>query len=75
MAKENFKKAAEFGNVNAIYNLGCLHLHTKSKDSMSFSKAYDYFRKGAEKGHTFSAYNVAVMHFLGLGTFESCQIA
>lgn len=42
---------------------------------MSFSKAYDYFRKGAERGHTFSAYNVAVMHFLGLGTFESCQIA
>jgi len=29
----------------------------------------------AEKGHTFSAYNVAVMHLLGIGTFESCQIA
>jgi len=29
----------------------------------------------AEKGQTFSAYNVAVMHLLGIGTFESCQIA
>ena len=43
--------------------------------TFSFSEAYDYFKKAAEKGHTFSAYNVAIMHFLGIGTFESCQVA
>jgi len=40
--------------------------------TFSFSDAYDYFKQAAEKGHTFSAYNVAIMHFLGIGTFESC---
>lgn len=44
-------------------------------NAFSFSLAYEYFRKAAEKGHTFAAYNVAIMHLLGIGTFESCQIA
>jgi len=60
------------GNLNSFYNLGCLHLKRDNPEVMSFSQAYDYFRKAAEHGHTFSAYNLAVMHFLGIGTFESC---
>ncbi|CDW82044.1 protein sel-1 homolog 1-like [Stylonychia lemnae] len=74
-AKNYFLKAAENGNTNAQYNLGCLHLNPGSKEEYSFTQAYDRFRYAAEKGHTFSAYNVAVMHLLGIGTFESCQIA
>lgn len=49
-----------------------MHLNSKTKNPFSFSEAYDYFRKAAEKGHTFSAYNIAIMHLLGIGTFESC---
>ena len=75
-AKVLFEKAASKGNVNAYYNMGCYHLSGLDKNStFSFSDAYDYFKRGAEQGHTFSAYNVAIMHFLGIGTFESCQIA
>ena len=74
-AKRLFESAAEKGNVNALYNMGCFYLQSKTQIkniTFSFSEAYDYFKKAAEKGHTFSAYNVAVMHFLGIGTFESC---
>eukprot|EP00347_Sterkiella_histriomuscorum_P014767 403359608 len=75
LAKDNFVKSAAQGNANAQYNLGCMQLNSKTKNPFSFSEAYDYFRKAAEKGHTFSAYNIAIMHLLGIGTFESCQIA
>jgi len=80
-AKDMFDKAANKGNINAMYNLGCFHLSKKPMPqslkniSFSFSQAYDHFKRAAEKGHTFAAYNIAVMHFLGIGTFESCQIA
>jgi len=26
-------------------------------------------------GHTMAAYNIGVMHFTGLGTFKSCNVA
>ncbi len=77
-AKSYFEKAAIKGNVNALYNMGCFYLSSTSTKlqlknvTFSFSDAYDYFKQAAEKGHTFSAYNVAIMHFLGIGTFESC---
>ena len=74
-AKEYFQKAATKGNVNAMYNMGCFFLSGEKGAKFSFSEAYDYFKQAAEKGHTFSAYNVAIMHLLGIGTFESCQIA
>jgi TPR repeat protein len=74
-AKEYFEKSAQKGNVNALYNMGCLHLSKEIGNKFSFTDAYEYFKQAAEKGHTLSAYNVAIMHFLGVGTFESCQIA
>lgn len=79
-ARDHFLIASQKGNVNALYNMGCFHLSSKTNTQLknvtfSFSDAYDYFKQAAEKGHTFSAYNVAIMHFLGIGTFESCQIA
>ena len=55
--------------------MGCFFLSGEKGAKFSFSDAYDYFKQAAEKGHTFSAYNVAIMHLLGIGTFESCQIA
>lgn len=41
----------------------------------SFSKAYDHFKAAAEKGHTLAAYNLGIMHFTGLGTYQSCSLA
>jgi TPR repeat protein len=55
-----------------MYNMGCMFLTGGKNFTYSFSEAYDYFKMGAERGHTFSAYNVAIMHMIGLGTFESC---
>jgi TPR repeat protein len=81
-AKQYFERASIKGNVNALYNMGCFYLTSSSSKALkssnstfSFTQAYDYFRQAAEKGHTFSAYNLAIMHFLGIGTFESCHIA
>ena len=80
-ARDYFQKAADKGNVNAMYNMGCFHLSSSAGSSQlknisfSFSEAYFFFKQAAERGHTFSAYNLAIMHFLGIGTFESCQIA
>ena len=41
----------------------------------SFSKAYDKFKDAASNGHTLSGYNLGVMHYTGLGTFKSCNVA
>ena len=71
-AKGYLTRASNMGNVNAHYNLGCLSLSHAKNTTFSYSDAYSYFKVAAEKGHTLSAYNVAIMHFLGIGTFESC---
>ena len=46
-----------------------------NKDTFSFSKAYEQFKTAASLGHTMAAYNLGVMHFTGLGTFKSCNVA
>jgi TPR repeat protein len=61
--------------MNAYYNLGCFYLSNPMNSSQSFSKAYDMFKIAAEKGHTISAFNIAIMHFLGIGTYKSCTLA
>lgn len=81
----SFKKAAHHGSVNAKYNLGALYLsgdtialpksEANDRVEFSYSSAYDHFRQAAEKGHTLAAYNVAIMHFTGLGTYQSCSVA
>jgi TPR repeat protein len=71
-AKDYFERSSQQGNVNALYNLGCISLSSAKNTTFSYSDAYNYFKQSAEKGHTLSAYNIAIMHFLGLGTFESC---
>ena len=34
-----------------------------------------HFKTAAEKGHTLAAYNLGIMHFTGLGTYQSCSLA
>ena len=69
------KLAAEKNNVQAQYSLGAIHLDETNHETFSFSKAYDYFKTAASLGHTLAAYNIGVMHFTGLGTFKSCNVA
>jgi len=69
------KRAAEKNNVQAHFNLGAIHLDETVKETFSFSKAYEHFKTAASLGHTLAAYNIGVMHFTGLGTFKSCNVA
>ena len=81
----NFKKAVHNGSIDAHYNIGSLFLsgariELPSSEAgeaveFSFSKAYDHFKTAAEKGHTLAAYNLGLMHFTGLGTYQSCSLA
>ena len=74
-AWSHLEKAASKDNLHASFNLGCLYLDSTDKDNFSLSKAYEKFKLAALRGHTISSYNVGVMHFLGIGTFKSCQVA
>jgi len=83
-AHQYFLEASQVGSLNAKFNLGNLYLRegsfkinskTEGKVEFSYSKAYDYFRTAAEKGHTLAAYNLGVMHYMSLGTFQSCAVA
>ena len=74
-SKQLLKLATEKNHVQAHYNLGAIHLDETEKDTFSFSKAYDEFKTAASLGHTMGAYNIGVMHFTGLGTFKSCNVA
>jgi TPR repeat protein len=69
------EKSATKGSLHANFNLGALHLDPNDKENFSLSKAYEKFKVAAMAGHTISSYNVGVMHFLGLGTFKSCQVS
>ena len=61
--------------MQSHYNLGTIHLDETEKSTFSFSKAYDHFKTAASLGHTMAAYNIGVMHYVGLGTFKSCNVA
>jgi TPR repeat protein len=70
-----FNEAAELGSSLAHFNLGVIYLDATNKETFSFGKAYDHFKKASLSGNTVAAYNIAVMHYLGIGTFKSCQVA
>ena len=74
LARKLFEAAAKAGNLNAQYNMGVLFLQ-ENNEEFSYSKAYDHFKKAAASGHTMSSYNLAVMNYLGLGTYKSCKLS
>ena len=75
LAMKLFKEAADLGSSLAHFNLGVIYLDTYDRETFSFGQAYDHFKKASLAGNTVAAYNVAVMHYLGIGTFKSCQVA
>jgi TPR repeat protein len=74
-AWNHLEKAASKDSLHANFNLGCLHLDSNESKTFSLSKAYEKFKISAVRGHTLASYNVGVMHYLGMGTFKSCQVA
>jgi TPR repeat protein len=74
-SKQLLEKSVEKNNVQAHFNMGAIRLDETEKDTFSFSKAYDHFKSAASLGHTLAAYNIGVMHYTGLGTFKSCNVA
>ena len=74
-ARDLFKEAVELGSAVASYNLGVIYLDYTDKENFSFANAYNQFKKSGLSGNTIAAYNTALMHFLGIGTFKSCQVA
>ena len=69
------EEAEKLGCLNAVYNLGAIHLDDQDTDKFSFSKAYEKFAKAAQTGHAMAAYNVAVMNMSGTGTYKSIKLA
>ena len=69
------EKASSKDSLHANFNLGCLFLDSNEAKTFSLSKAYEKFKIAAIRGHTLSSYNVGVMHYLGMGTFKSCQVS
>ena len=56
-AEYYFKKAAELGNLDALYGLGKLYLKTDFPGNDS-EKAVVYLEEAAAKGHTFAKYQL-----------------
>lgn len=75
LAMKLFKEAADLGSNLSHFNLGVIYLDANNKETFSFGQAYDHFKKASLSGNTVAAYNIAVMHYLGIGTFKSCQVA
>ena len=55
-----------------MYNLASIYLDEGQPFTFSFNKAYEIMKPAAEHGHTLSAYSVAMMHYMAVGTYESC---
>ena len=46
-----------------------------TNQKVQFEEAHKYFKKAAENLHLLATYQLAVMHWTGLGTFQSCDLA
>ena len=57
-----YTKAAALGNMDAIYNLGLIHL-----DNKKYKLAFKHFQKVAKTGHLDAIHNLGLMYYKGLG--------
>lgn len=62
-----YRKAAELGNTDAMYNLGVI-LQAGSGIAKNETEAVAWYRKAAEAGNVAAMYNLAVMLQAGTGT-------
>ena len=61
-----FQKAAEKGNANAQYNLGCCYEYGKGV-SVDYTEAVKWYRKAAEKEYADAQYNLGYCYENGKG--------
>jgi tetratricopeptide (TPR) repeat protein len=61
-ALEWFKKAGEFGNKRALYNVGVMYFNAQGIDRDYF-KAIEWFSKAAEQGYEKSFYQLAYTYY------------
>eukprot|EP00941_MAST-03F_sp_MAST-3F-sp1_P005407 g5407.t1 len=80
-ARSAFVRAIELNSVEALYNLGLMHLrgfsvteNNRTSES-SFPAALHYLTLAAQRGHIPSMWKVAHMHLHGIGTNKSCSTA
>jgi hypothetical protein len=73
-AIEYYIKAAEFGNIEAQFQLGMLYFSGKNIPR-DYSKSIKYFSMAAFQGYTRAIYYLGWMHHNGLATIESCYKA
>ena len=66
IAVKEFKKAAEQGNANALFNLGLMYSKGRGvpKDD---SQAFVWYTKAAEQGFAHAQYNLGIMYDDGRG--------
>ena len=64
-----FRKAAEMGNADAMFQLGIAHASGRGV-IQDFKEAGKWFRKAAELGDTDAMFHFGVMHTIGKGVIE-----
>src|SRR5688572_27560302 len=69
-----YQKAAENGNTNAQYNLGCLCENDKETEK-NLEQAFYWYKKAAENGHIKAQFNLALSYKNGEGTEKNLEQA
>lgn len=71
----------DLAKTEAYYTLGMYWLEKGvwnpdlEDQDINFSEAYKNLKYAAEQSHMLAAYSIATMHWSGLGTYESCDVA
>jgi TPR repeat protein len=74
MAKILFERAAQQGDVTAMYNLG--HMHSEGQGvEQSYEKAKEYYEKAAQLGFADAQYALGRMYALGEGVSKDTMKA
>lgn len=69
-----FKRAADLGNVDALFEIGELHL-LASVEGFNYKTAHDYVRRAAENGHLDATHLMGTLLELGIGTDQDLHAA
>lgn len=69
-----FEKAAELGNVDALYDLGKLYLR-KDFEGYDMAKAAEYLEEAAKQGHSYAQYLLGKLLLRGEGIPQNLEAA
>lgn len=69
-----FKRAADLGSVDALFQIGDLHLRGLV-DGHTYKTAFDYYHRAAEADHLGAIHGLAFLLEIGLGTDQDLRAA